>query len=251
MRRLLVTLIVIATAVATLPARDAADDRRAARRAIDSDSRERLKQYLAAFRRLSPDAQSRVRQLDKDLQDEDSATRSRLTGVMERYAYWLSRLSSSDRRRIQTAPAGQDRLRVVRDVLEQQWLDGLPPPRREMLAKSTTVERKALLDRWHKEDRDRNQERAFALRTAQDQMIPGQAERIKQFREGVERFVKSELEPKLNQKEKTRLQAAAARFQGTTSFPYLHQVWVMSQTHGLTPPGSPDIWAMYREPRRP
>src|SRR5436305_10262731 len=113
MRLPLLTLRAAGLAAAGLPARDAADSR-PVRRATDPEHRDRLKQYLAAFRRLSPEAQERVRKLDQDLQDEDAATRVRLTGVMERYALWLSRLPEADRTRIRAAPAGPERLRVAR-----------------------------------------------------------------------------------------------------------------------------------------
>src|SRR4051794_21881310 len=99
MRRLMLALFSTAMA-ATLAAGDGPDDRRPVRRASDAE-RARLKQYLIAYRRLSPEAQDRVRQLDQDLHDEDAATRIRLFGVMERYALWLSRLPDADRKRVE------------------------------------------------------------------------------------------------------------------------------------------------------
>jgi hypothetical protein len=248
MHKPLITLFVIALAASALPARDGADDRRPARRTTDGDRRARLQEYLAAFRKLSPTAQARVRQLDADLRDEDAETRARLSGVMERYALWLSRLSDGDRRRVEGASAGKERLDVVRSIVEQQWLDNLPPSRKEMLAKATDAERATLLERWHKEAQARQQDRAWALRTVQDRMLPDQAEKRKRFLDDVEKFVQEKLRPKLTPKQRERLQTTASR--GTGTYLYLHQVWVMSQNHNLTPPGPPEIWAMFREPRR-
>jgi hypothetical protein len=245
MRPLLMTLFIAAAGAAALPARDVADAR-PARRSTDP---ERLKQYLAAFRGLPPDAQERVRQLDKDIQDEDPATRARLIGVMERYALWLSRLSEPDRKRIQAAPAGPERLHVVRDVMEQQWLDGLPPARKAQLAKATDAERKILITRWHNEERERNQDRAVTLRATQEMAILGQDARMKTFREDVAKFVRSDLEPKLTPKEKTRFQPIKDR--PAAGFNYFRQVLVLSEIHGLQPPGPPDIWDRFRMPRRP
>src|SRR5690349_20087578 len=125
-------------AAAAVAAGDGADDRRPARRPTGPDPRDRtrvLKQYLIAYHRLSPEAQERVTRLDLDPQDEDAATRTRLVGVMERYALWLARLSDADRARVRSTPAGPERLRVVRDVMDQQWLADLPPARKELLAK--------------------------------------------------------------------------------------------------------------------
>jgi hypothetical protein len=232
-------------AVAAIAAGDGQDDRRPLRRATDVEP-ERLKQYVTAYRRLSPDVQNRVKQLDLDLHDEDAATRGRLFAVMERYALWLSRLSEAERKRVQAVVPGPERLRVVREVMERQWLDGLPPARKEQLAKASESERPRLIDTWRREDRLRNQERIIALRASEALMFPGQLER---FLQDLQKFVKSELEPKLNQREKNRLQGATGRHPFNRS--YLHQVWELSRSRGLTPPGPADFWNQFREPRSP
>jgi hypothetical protein len=242
MRPAMFTLVAL-LAAAAIAASDAPDDRRPIRRATDTEP-ERLKQYVKAYRRLSPDAQNRLKQLDQDLHDEDAATRARLFGVMERYALWLSRLPEAERKRVQTAAPGPERLRVVRDVLERQWLDGLPPARKEQLATATELERARLIDAWHREDRQRNQERVIALRAAEVLGFPGQVER---FQQELQKFVKTELEPKLNQREKNRLQAAGKQ---PFNRNYLHQVWELSRARGLTPPGPADFWNQFREPRK-
>jgi phage anti-repressor protein len=244
MRPLLISLLVVAAGVVALSARDAVDSR-PVRRTSDP---ERLKQYLAAFRGLPPAAQERVRQLDKDIQDEDPGTRARLIGVMERYALWLSRLSDADRGRIQSAPAGPERLRVVRDVLEQQWLESLPPARKAQLTQATDEERKALVTRWHNEDRQREQDWAVSLRTTQEMAILGRDERMKTFREEVAKFVKNDLEPKLTPREKKGFQPVRDRV--PSGYNFFHQVLVLSEIHGLKPPGPPDIWDRFRMPRR-
>jgi hypothetical protein len=56
------------------------------------------------------------------------------------------------------------------------------------------------------------------------------------------------LDPKLTSRERNRLATLAAK--GTANPNYLHQVWALSEAHKLTPPGPPDIWDRYREPRR-
>jgi hypothetical protein len=221
------------------------EERRPIRRATDSDHRDRQKLYLTAYRRLSPATQEQLRQVDQDVHEEDPVTGGRLFGVMERYALWLSRLPDADRQHIQAAAGGTERLHVVRDILEKQWLDGLPPARKERLAKTPDIERPKLLEQWHREERERQQDRMFALRAFEEMMIPGQPDR---FRQDLQRFVKAELEPKLNQKEKSRLQAAMGKGQQTRN--YLHQIWVLSEPRGLKPPGPPEIWNQFRE-RKP
>jgi hypothetical protein len=256
MRPFLITLLSFAAIVAGLTARDSVD--RQPIRSADPDRRERLKQYLAAFQKLSPETQDHIRRLDKELRDENPATRARLIGIMEKYAQWLSALSDTDRKLIEKTPASSERLRVIREIMERQWLDNLPTPRKELLAKATdTAERANLIERWHREERDRNQDRVWQLRDAQESMIPGQAERFKRFREAVEHFAKTELEPKLAPKEKSHLQTAAEKMRlqplagRPATFAYLHLVWVLSAAHGMTPPGTSDMWERYREPRRP
>jgi hypothetical protein len=243
MRPLLLTLVLIATAATTLPARDA-DDRRPARRVTEPERRERLKQYLAAFHNLSPAAKARVRQLDKDMQEEDPATRARLLGMLERYALWLSRLPDADRARVQATPAGPERLKVVREVIERQWMDNLPPARKEQLAKATDAERVTLVKRWRQDDRDREADRLRAVRTIQDMAVLSQDERMNKVREELPAYVKNVLEPRLTQRQKQRFKQVPG------SYAYFRQVLALSEAHGLTPPGPPDIWDRFREPRR-
>lgn len=244
MRRLPLSLVAFAVGAVALAAGDS-EDRHAFRWQSDPEYRERLKQYLAAYRRMSPEAQDRITRLDQDLQEEDAATRARLNGVMERYALWLSRLPEADRARIQGASPGQERLRVVREVVEKQWTDGLPPARKAQITRSSEAERAKLIEQWHDEDRARQRERSFALR---DQMFPVQTERFKQLRDDVQKFVKSDLEAKLSPRERDALNRVMKK--GTGNWGYFHQVWVLSEAKGLKPPGPPEFWAQFRDARK-
>lgn len=248
MRLLILSMLVLGAAATALTARDGAEDRRSSRRATESDRRERLKQNIAAFRRLSPETQEKMRQLDRQLQNEDAATRERLLGLMEHYALWLARLPDTERQRIHAAPAGPDRMRVVNNILERQWIENLPPSRRDHLASLSESDRTKTINRWREGELTRERERSDALRTAEVMAIPGQAERIRQLRDEIAKFIKSDLEPKLNLREKNRLQNVSGK--GVT-YPYLHQVLILSEAKGLKPPGPPEFWKAYREPRRP
>src|SRR2546430_2325952 len=57
----------------------------------------RLKRDLNHFWSLPREERDRLRSLDKELHDQDSATQNRLWNVLERYHDWLERLSESDR----------------------------------------------------------------------------------------------------------------------------------------------------------
>src|SRR5438105_12353347 len=62
----------------------------------------RLKRDLNHFWSLPREERDRLRALDKELHDQDSATQNRLWNVLERYHDWLERLTESDRHRIES-----------------------------------------------------------------------------------------------------------------------------------------------------
>src|SRR5581483_5781725 len=105
-------------------------------------------------RRLPPDLQDRLRELDRALRkNEDPAARARHWAVMERYAGWLSRLPEDVRQKITEAPAGPKRLARVRETLDQQWVNGLPKAYRRKLADTPADQQASLLDKWRAEER--------------------------------------------------------------------------------------------------
>lgn len=119
----------------------------------------RLKQDLRAFQALPPERQAALRQLDEELSQEAPAARGRLWHVMDRYAAWRDHLAEADRRRIDTAPTTADRLRVIRDIREREWIDRLPRARRGQLARAPDAKRRAdLLAGFRKEEAERRQE---------------------------------------------------------------------------------------------
>ena len=113
----------------------------------DPETRARLQRNLAAFHRLSPAMQAKVRQLDRALFDEDAITRQRLFGVMHRYAGWLSRLSADDRSAIVDTSAGPNRLQMVRSTLDRQWLASLTKTQRAELD-AKPAEQAAMIEKW-------------------------------------------------------------------------------------------------------
>jgi hypothetical protein len=210
-------------------------------RASDPETRARLQRNLAAFHRLSPAMQARVRQLDRTLFDEDAITRQRLFGVMHRYAGWLARAGDDDRTAINDAPAGPARLQLVRSTLDRQWIAGLSKAQRDELANRPT-EQAALIEKWKAEDRDRRTARADSLREAE---FGPPIERA--FREDVLKWVHESLEPKLNKREKDRLTEAY-------HYPWVgwfQQVAVLSNKHGMKPPGPPEFWKRVGERAKP
>jgi hypothetical protein len=118
----------------------------------------RLKADLQAFDALAPERQASLRQLDRELHDQDPVVRTQLWRVMDRYAAWLDRLPAADRDRVLAAPTSAERLRVIHDLREQEWEERLPKARREQLAKAPPDRRSGLLADFRQEERERRLE---------------------------------------------------------------------------------------------
>lgn len=86
----------------------------------------RLQRDYQAFQTLSPERQTRLRQLDQDLHAEDPATQARLWTVLERYVAWLEKLPEADRAWIEAATDAPTRLERVKMIRDQQWVKRLP-----------------------------------------------------------------------------------------------------------------------------
>jgi hypothetical protein len=163
---------------------------------------EKLRHNLAAFRGLSRDKQDVVRKLDKDLHDQDALERSRLRGIMERYAGWVARLSEDDRAELERAAPGLDRIRVVQKILDHQWQESLPRPDQEKLAKASPEERTKLLEQLRKEDEDRRKLRVLARRSAEEAAVLGP---MGERRERFSAFLDESLRPLLSEADEKRL----------------------------------------------
>src|SRR6266852_2479562 len=75
----------------------------------DPDHYARLKRDYKAFQDLPSEKRDRLRELDRDLRDEDVDTQARLRRVMDRFVEWVDRLPEVDRARIEAAEEGADR----------------------------------------------------------------------------------------------------------------------------------------------
>ncbi|MER3414735.1 MAG: hypothetical protein C4297_00780 [Gemmataceae bacterium] len=100
----------------------------------------------ADFLRLPPAKQMRMRQLDRALQQLDQETQTRLLAVMQRYVEWLRHLPPERRRDLEAAPSRQEKLRLIRQIKEEQWVALLPLADRERLAQAASpAERQQIL----------------------------------------------------------------------------------------------------------
>lgn len=137
----------------------------------DSSSRPtgpQLEALETAFEALPESRRREVVKLDRDLRAKAPKERDRLFRVLEAYAAWLGRLPAAERRGVLGAATPALRLRVVRDVREQQWMEALPPPLRRQADALTNPADKARLIRQWQDDAARRRDRwAFVRRHAE------------------------------------------------------------------------------------
>jgi hypothetical protein len=161
------------------------------------------------FQALSPQQQEKLRQLDRQLHEEDSQTQARLTHALSEYAAWLTRLPERDRQRILSAADSAERLRIIREIKERQWFERLPVSQRNEWQTSSESKRKELIERWHKEEQAQRELWAEARRRWDDALelpmpLSAQEEAIRQMKV----FVEKRLTPMLNLNERDRLRRA-------------------------------------------
>jgi len=173
----------------------------------DPQQYDRLVRSFHRFRALAPEQQEKLRRFDRQLHDENSATQSRLLRTMSEYAAWLTRLPVEDQQRIAAAAATGERLNVVRELKERDWLARLPLAQRTQLATAPEAERKTLLERWHREEREQRDEWAEAARwetlTRERPImaIVGQDS----FKRELQTFIEKRLLPMLSPQEKAQI----------------------------------------------
>ena len=101
---------------------------------IDTDDTAYLRRQFHWYQSLPPQRQQQLRQLNEEFHQLDSEEQTRLTKVMQNYNIWISKLPEADRRRVLDASSGEQRLNVVAELKERDWLDSLPKATREELA---------------------------------------------------------------------------------------------------------------------
>ena len=130
----------------------------------DPDHYARLQRDLRAFWALPPGRRKQMRQLDQDLQHADARTRKRLWAVLERYHAWLEALPEADRRRVEGAANADERLRVIREVRDRQWVEHLPAKVREELEQLPLERRPGRIALLRKEEQRHRREWRRGLR---------------------------------------------------------------------------------------
>jgi hypothetical protein len=107
------------------------------------------------FKALPTERQQAIRELDRRLSAASASTRDRLFRVLECYARWLSALSENDRKSVLAAATPEQRLKQIREVRDQQWLESLPPNQRSRYFGVSETLKRQLLKEWKAEESER------------------------------------------------------------------------------------------------
>jgi hypothetical protein len=143
---------------------------------------------------------------------------------MDRYAVWLDHLPEEQRQRLAAAPPAE-RLRVIRELREQQLLDRLPQPQRDRFKGLGPEQRAAALNQLRKEERDN-------IRRWQQLARPGKVPAsTKELPQEVQKHLEANLLPRLGPEEIRRLQAADGK-----SDQLLRLIADLAERHPLFPP---------------
>jgi hypothetical protein len=117
----------------------------------DVEHYSRLRRDLRDFYALPADRQAALRTLDRELHALEPAVQRRLYGVMDRYAVWRERLGDEQRQRLDLAPPAE-RLQLIRELRDQQFLDRQPQAVRDRLKGLTAEQLREAIGQLRKEE---------------------------------------------------------------------------------------------------
>ncbi len=193
----------------------------------DPDHYARLQRDLRAFWALPPARRRQMRQLDESLHEAEPRARKRLWAVLERYRAWLEALPEADRQRVEAAAGSDERLRVIREIRERQWVERLPAKVREELEQLPPERRQARVTLLRKEEQRHRREWRRGLRLPP----PVRPTTLKAFPPEFQAFVQNVLAPQLSPKEKERLLNAETKWPQ-----YVRALDRLSRDHPVLPP---------------
>lgn len=233
-RRAAILCVALAPA-ALLWAQPGADD--AARRLEQWRARpahlERLRQSWRQFQELPAERRAEIIRLDEELHRLPASEQARLEGALQRYADWLAQLPEADRARVAAAATKTERLAVIRELRDRQWMAKRPRAVREQWAKLHGAERDAFVTAQRAEARQRKREWTIAARFWKDletrRPLPS---RPADFPAEVRIYLEEFLKPMLRKDEKDRLTKAEGSWPG-----YPLTLVELADRHPLALPG--------------
>jgi hypothetical protein len=235
---LLASMLIFILAAPAYEAESEAGDRARNRQLLekwktDAEHYARLQRDLRDFWALPEAKRQHLRRLDKELHDLDAKTRKQLWKVAERYTAWLERLPEDERRRIEATEDLGERLALIKEIRERQWIERLPQKVREELDKLSAEERAARVAQLREQERQQRK-----LWQGNPRSKP--PTRLADLPPEARVFVQKHLLPHLTAEEKAKYDAAV----GLPEFPRL--VKELAKHHPVLPPLPPPGKAIVR-----
>jgi hypothetical protein len=201
----------------------------------DPEHYARLVQNLRAFQALPPARQEKMRQFDRALHEEDSDTQTRLWEVLERYVAWEDRLPEDDRKRLDNTTERTEKITLVRELRQTEWVERLPKLEREDLLAMTPAMRASRVAVLHEEERKSRQEWVDWANAVKTRINPGsrpkRPARLRDFPESIQNFVSNRLTRMLSDEEKERLTKAEGKWPRLAN-----TILELSEKHPVLPP---------------
>jgi hypothetical protein len=176
----------------------------------DPEHAARLQRDLRAFYALPKAQQERIRRLDRRLHELDPVARRRLWTALQRYVAWVESLPEDDRQRLAAAEPSE-RLPLIRQIRDRQFMERLPERvRQDLLALPEDRQRERL-----RQLRQEEQQRRRELRRLARLPLPAGSARpptsMKELPPDVHAHVQDRLLPRLSPQENQRLHAAEGK----------------------------------------
>jgi hypothetical protein len=118
-----------------------------------------LRKQYAFFQSLRSTRQQELRKLDADFHNLDKDTQERLLKVLDNYNWWISQLPEEDRKRVTSAETSTERLKVIQEIKNREWIATLPAAYREEFDKAIQDNDRLraieLMEKWRGEQRRR------------------------------------------------------------------------------------------------
>lgn len=172
---------------------------------------ERLRESLQEFLALPRERQDSMRQLVRDLGEENAETRARLLRVLERYVDWMEGLPETERQSILKAGSRDERLRMIQQVCERQWIAGLPRKIQDELQTLPGQQKAARLAQLRQHDVQMQNQWELAMKYW-DKLTPWRNVASRSFLKDLEDYVEGSLKPALTPQELQRLEEAKNKF---------------------------------------
>jgi hypothetical protein len=201
----------------------------------DPEHYARLQTDLRDFWKLPPERKEHLRQFDQELHDTDSVTQKRLYGVLERYGAWHERLPEHHQHRLDKSADRHERLQLIKQLREDQWLARQPKQVRDELAKLPDDKRHAEIAKQREEERKRIAAwvRATGGKVEPAPVAPSERPvRASDFPPEIERYINDVLKPQLDHEEREHLGRAEGKWPN-----YARLLIDLSDRHPVKLPG--------------